>query len=309
MAQIQGSQVKLNNGQVITPQTGAWYDGQQFWNGSLSQPNQIHPDNPNKGGTTVSPEVVAQSNIAQGLKPGTNEAFLAKQTADMAAAGGTAPTGATAPVTAPAVPTDLEKQASELQKSIETKKTEADKRRSLVNENPFLSEGSRVGAIAKIDSLLNDSLATDQASLTYLNTQIANAKAELKPDYQITTETDNAGNMTVVTIDKKTGKLVSSVNAGKIGKADKPNTKSDTETSKENKTLLVQGLYSQANSYGHVPPEVWNAAKQAWIDDGLGTPDDFEKQFGGLTDPMRKDYGQASGYQMNKDYRDKLFGI
>ena len=122
-------------------------------------------------------------------------------------------------------------------------------------------------------------------------------------------ETDNAGNVISIVQDKNTGAVISKTNLGKIGKADKPNTMSDSEIAKQNKTTLVQALYSQANSYGNVPPEVWNAAKKAWVDDGLGTPDDFEKQFGGLTDPNRKDYGQASGYQMDKDYRDKLFGL
>lgn len=63
MATIAGSQVKLNNGQLVTPSQGAWYDGQQYWGGTLSNPGQINPLSDQKGaGEQVSKEVVAQTN-------------------------------------------------------------------------------------------------------------------------------------------------------------------------------------------------------------------------------------------------------
>ncbi len=73
--------IKLDNGKTVTAQTGGWYDGQQYWGGSLSKAGVIHTDNPNQGGTVVNPTVVAATDVTQGLKPGTNEAFLASKNA------------------------------------------------------------------------------------------------------------------------------------------------------------------------------------------------------------------------------------
>lgn len=63
MAQVVGNnQIKLDNGKVITPQTGGWYDGMQYWNGSLSQPGQINTQSNQQGaGGLVSKEVIAQT--------------------------------------------------------------------------------------------------------------------------------------------------------------------------------------------------------------------------------------------------------
>lgn len=60
---ISGNQVKLNNGQVVSAQQGGWYDGQQFWGGSLSAPGQIHSSSNQQGaGQAVSNDVIAQTN-------------------------------------------------------------------------------------------------------------------------------------------------------------------------------------------------------------------------------------------------------
>ena len=63
MAQVVGAnQIKLDNGQVITPNQGGWYDGQQYWGGSLSAPGQIHAESDQQGaGENVSDEVIAQT--------------------------------------------------------------------------------------------------------------------------------------------------------------------------------------------------------------------------------------------------------
>ena len=42
---------------------GAWYDSRQYWNGTFSQPGQVHPESNQPGaGQQVSKEVVAQTN-------------------------------------------------------------------------------------------------------------------------------------------------------------------------------------------------------------------------------------------------------
>lgn len=62
---VSGNTVKLNNGQSVQAQNGGWYDGQQFFNGSLSNPGQIHPESNQQGaGQAVSQEVIAQTNPA-----------------------------------------------------------------------------------------------------------------------------------------------------------------------------------------------------------------------------------------------------
>ena len=46
-------------------QTGGWYDGRQYWNGTFSQPGQIHPQSNQVGaGQQVSNAVIAQTNPA-----------------------------------------------------------------------------------------------------------------------------------------------------------------------------------------------------------------------------------------------------
>jgi hypothetical protein len=209
-------------------QQGGWYNGRQYWNGTFSQPGQLHPESMQPGaGTMVSPEILAATSTAAGLQPGANQAYINAQYtgANAGQAGTTMPGvyagGVTATTNQPL--SDLQVKVNELQTSINAKKAEADKRRAEVNDNPFLSEASRVGRIAKIDSMLNDSLQTDNENLLYYQKQLDAEKTAAteaaKTDYAISTETDNAGNVTVITVDKKTGKLVSSISAGKVGKA------------------------------------------------------------------------------------------
>lgn len=59
---LSGNKVKLSNGQIIDAQQGGWYDGQQFWNGSLSGAGQIHSQSNQVGaGQQVSDQVISQS--------------------------------------------------------------------------------------------------------------------------------------------------------------------------------------------------------------------------------------------------------
>lgn len=235
---------------VVAPaggfQQGGWYQGRQFWNGTLSPPGVINSQSNQQGaGQAVSAEVVAASNIDQGLAPGTNEAFLAQQQQIINPSGIPNAAGAVGAIS------DSQKAYDELNSSMNNKRAEADKRRSEVNENPFLAEASRVGRIAKIDSLLNDSLATDQIQLTNLEKKVTAEAEATKPDLMITTETDNAGNVSILTIDKKTGKLVSVANGGQVGKADKPTTPTDS------KTLKLQFLDDVASIQGQSIGDTW----------------------------------------------------
>lgn len=58
-------------------------------------------------------------------------------------------------------------------------------------------------------------------------------------------------------------------------------------------------LTQNANSYGNVTPAVWNAALNAWHQDGHDTAS-FINNFSGFTDPNRKDFAQAYGFNPDK---------
>jgi len=337
-----------------TTKNGEWVQGRQYWNGTLSEPGVINPlSNQQGAGQLVSKEVNIQSDIAQGLKPGSIEAYLAAQRKAATAgtgAGGTVTGGATLTGTVTGKAgvnliseqqklydasgiTDINKKIADLESSIDVKKTEADKRRAEVNENPFLSEASRVGQIAKIDSQLNDSLISDQANLANLQGQVTTKNAEIntklglitqqfdmdkavraenlslfnallssgaltnataadltalslqtgipvsfiqssvtknaQANVQIETATDNAGNVTFVTLDKNTGKIVSQVSAGTIGKG---------ATSSETASDQIQTVGAIISSY------INNEQQQAQI-----SPEN-------LHDQLVAKYGLASDY-------------
>src|SRR3990167_5842600 len=62
---IDQNRVKLNSGQTVQASTGGWYDGQQFWGGTLSAPGVINTQSSQQGaGQAVSKEVVQQTNPA-----------------------------------------------------------------------------------------------------------------------------------------------------------------------------------------------------------------------------------------------------
>lgn len=59
---VSGNTVKLSNGSTVQAQQGGWYDGQQFWGGTLSSAGQINSQSNQQGaGQQVSNEVVAQT--------------------------------------------------------------------------------------------------------------------------------------------------------------------------------------------------------------------------------------------------------
>lgn len=77
---VSGNTIKLSNGQTVQASQGGWYDGQQFWGGTLSQPGQINSQSDQIGaGQMVSKEVNAQSAVAQGVTPSNFESYLSTQ--------------------------------------------------------------------------------------------------------------------------------------------------------------------------------------------------------------------------------------
>jgi hypothetical protein len=186
-------------------QQGGWYGGRQYWGGTLSEVNQIHPQSNQQGaGQQVSNEVVAQSAVQQGKTPEQMQSYLAEQKAIAAKAnvgnvtpnrGVVAPTsggggGMGADVGTPQATlnlpdlyntlykssgiTDLEKQYSDQEKAfIEAK--------GKVNDNPFLSEATRVGRVAKLESLFSERTQN-------LKNDIATKKADIETKLNLETK-------------------------------------------------------------------------------------------------------------------------
>lgn len=186
-------------------QQGGWYSGRQYWGGQLSDPGAINPlSNQVGAGQDVSKEVVDQSDPLKGQAQGTDWDYIQRQKQQQAQ-NGVAPTpqvgggvfnqasstgtGGGAGI---GLPTQSEFNLPELYKSLtESSKikesqdqlTEMEKgfveAKGKINDNPYLSEATRVGRIAKIESLhaersagIRDQIAMEQADVeTQLNLQ------------------------------------------------------------------------------------------------------------------------------------------
>lgn len=181
-------------------QNGGWYSGYQYYNGSFApQAGQIHPASPQQGaGQAVSAEVNRQTSVAAGKAPDANQNYIDQLNGQGGGGGsytgtgggyGEPGTGSGIGYTAPAaidLPklyeqlyasagiSDLEKQYSDMAASY----TEA---KGKINDNPFLSEATRVGRIAKIESLFNERTAN-------LKNDIATKKADIETQLNLQTK-------------------------------------------------------------------------------------------------------------------------
>lgn len=179
MAVVAGGQVKLDNGKLVTPQQGAWYDGQQYWGGTLSNPGQINTlSNQQGAGSYVSKEVVQQTNPA-------NWDYIQKQQQAMGVAAspsnqmpseflpGSSPSQsgvnftAPAPLDLPGLYETLKKNAGigELEQTLHDKSVAYAEQQKKINDNPFLSESSRVGRVQKLSTDYNNNVKNDQDAL------------------------------------------------------------------------------------------------------------------------------------------------
>ncbi len=269
MAQILPTgQVKKDNGQIITPKTGEWYDSQQYWGGTLSNPGQINSlSNQQGAGQAVSAEVVAQTNKAQGLAPGTNEAYIARQQNKSTAPSAVpttpspvlAPGGAVTPstpggmsagiATTPTINLPEIYQSlydtsgiSALEKELSDKEKQFIEVQGGINDNPFLSEATRLGRVAKAQALYDQRTAS-------LKNDIATKKADIETKLSLQTKQfdinsqqakdnlsqlntlislgalDNASGETIANLTRSTG-----ISSDMIQSAIKARTKKEAET-------------------------------------------------------------------------------
>lgn len=174
---------------IVAPKEGfkdlGWYSGRQYVGGTLSEPGQIHPSSPQQGaGQTVSAEVNAQSAKAQGVSTQQFSNYLQQQQQQAAniqgqaqaiagnrpvtpATPGTSGDTAGAGYVAPTTPNLLQSYENlyagaginELQAQLSEQEKQFIDAKMKINDNPFLSEVTRVGRLAKLETLYNERTA------------------------------------------------------------------------------------------------------------------------------------------------------
>jgi len=161
---------------------GGWYEGKQYWNGTFSEPGQINAQSNQQGaGQMVSSEVNAQSAGQQGVTPAQLESYLAKQreltpttsTPAPSGGGGAATSGGgTMPVTPSINLPDLYKSLTKdsgieaIRADLSAKEKAYNDAVSKINDNPFLSEASRVGRQQKLSTDYQNSIKSLQNDVT-----------------------------------------------------------------------------------------------------------------------------------------------
>lgn len=195
---------------------GAWYNGRQYWDGTLSEPGVIHPNSPQQGsGQAVSKEVVQQTNpnnwaYIQSEQEKARKAYdnidqgtgLPKVNKPVVAAKAPAVTKPTGSVTMPQLPTidlkttfnslwessgigDIERSISDIEKRMASKQQGYNTAASNYNDNPFLSEGERVGRNQKLATDYQNAIAADQNELATKKNDLATKKADIETKLNI----------------------------------------------------------------------------------------------------------------------------
>jgi hypothetical protein len=164
MAQVLGgNQIKLSSGKIVTGSEGGWFDGQQLWGGTLSQPGQIHPSsNQQDAGTMVSAEVNAQSAAQQGVSVQQFDQFLGS--------------GIHSPVQIPfsqnagsqfvsGLSAEVEKARAALEKELATKKAEADAKLVTLREK----ESQTLEKVGELTTPFREELETAERERLFIN--------------------------------------------------------------------------------------------------------------------------------------------
>jgi hypothetical protein len=179
-------------------QQGGWYSGRQYWDGKLGDVGVvINPEQTAGYGQAVSEEVNRQSAAAQGVSYDNFANYLTQQnqkSASVTPSGTTqaytpggytqaATTGTSGAVDmAPPATINLpetykklqqESGVSELESQYSQMEREYIDAKGKINDNPFLSEATRVGRIAKIEELFNERTAN-------IRGEIAQKKADIE---------------------------------------------------------------------------------------------------------------------------------
>lgn len=168
---INQNQVKLDSGKIVQASQGAWYDGMQFWGGTLSQPGQINTlSNQQGAGKAVSREVIAQTNPANvayidaqrqkaGLAPSPSASSPQPSSASFPGGSSGAGVGFTAPETInlPKLYESLYASSGirDIEAELSAKTNEYNEQVAKIKDNPYLSEATMTGRISKLDQKFN----------------------------------------------------------------------------------------------------------------------------------------------------------
>lgn len=179
------NQVKLDSGKLVSAQQGGWYDGQQYWGGTLSAPGQINSQSNQIGaGQQVSNEVIAQTNPANvgyiqqqqqkyqapAASPTANpfpSELIPSSTPSASSSGAgigyTAPT----PIDLPGLYKTLSQDAgiADIEQKLYDKSVAYAEAQKKINDNPYLSEASRTGRIQKLSLDYQNEVKNEQDSL------------------------------------------------------------------------------------------------------------------------------------------------
>lgn len=247
---VSDTQVKLNDGKVVQAQQGGWYDGQQFWGGTLSQPGQINSMSNQQGaGQAVSQEVIRQTNPANvgyinqqrqqaGLSPSPTESLPSMPKSNINPSGSIGPMSTPETINLPKMYEDLYGSSGirDIEADLNARTVAYNNEVAKIKDNPYLSEATMTGRIAKLDqkfamdsASLRDQIATKKADIeTKLNLQtkqldINNQQTQMAWDQFNTLlasgALDNASGDTIAQITRSTGipsdAIISAIGASK----------------------------------------------------------------------------------------------
>src|SRR3990167_708010 len=193
----------------ITPpkegfQTGGWYLGRQYWNGTLSDPGQIHPESNQAGaGGVVSQQVIAQTNPANvgyiqeprqqaGLAPAPAMGVPESQpvtpqpmATPQATTGIPGISGISTPekINLPELYQNLYASSgiSGIESQLSEKTKAYNEAVAKIKDNPYLSEATMTGRLSKLDAKFNaDALA--------LKNDITTKKADIETQLNLQTK-------------------------------------------------------------------------------------------------------------------------
>lgn len=181
-------------------QQGGWYNGRQYWGGTLSEPGQIHQASNQVGaGQNVSNQVIAQTNpanvpyIEQQRQQAVAKPVQPVQATGMATpgagAGYTAGQGigqmtATQPtLDLPSLYQSAYKTAgiADVEKMINEKTQAFNQAMGVINDNPYYSEARRVGKAAKLQQQYD-------ADVAALKNDVAMRKADIETQLNLQTK-------------------------------------------------------------------------------------------------------------------------
>lgn len=173
----------------------------------------------------------------------------------------------------------------------------------------MLSSGALDNASGQ--DIANITRATGLSS-TMIQNAIAYTKKKNTPQPQIVSYDDGV-NQGYAMIDPQTGKLIGT----QVIAGSKPSSTSGStakvgstewiydQTQKIN-TFIIQ----TTNDYGHMEPVDWQAAKNAYVQTGLGKPKEFDEAYADRTDPYRTQNGGdfMEDYGFSLDQREEYTG-